>query len=134
MESGNQRGPIQCPSLLPTYPISPPTIVVEEPEDAWRLEGYAVAVFSVQGSSPPSRRRSSGIQPRHAPLVVFFNRGSRAAAEVAVRMLRGTRTSERGVHNPNDQVAIAELPEGRDAVRQCTPEEAWGRVFAALHG
>jgi hypothetical protein len=43
-----------------------------------------------------------------------------------------TRPFERGIFNPNDLIAITELPEGRDAVRQCTPEEAWGRVFAAL--
>ncbi len=120
------------PMSVPRYPISPPTILVEEPEDVWRLGECAVAVFGSELSA--FQAKVLWHSARQDPLVVFFNRGSRAAAEVAARMLRGTRTSEHWAHKPNEQVAIAELPEGRDAVRQCTPEEAWGRVFAALHG
>jgi hypothetical protein len=115
----------------PLYPLHLPTILVEEPEDVWRLGVLAVAVFGSELSgfqaqvvwNPESR----------CPLVVFFNRGARAAAEAAARLLRQKRPpSEWWVHNPYDLIAIAELPEGRDAVRQCTPKEAWDRVFAAL--
>jgi hypothetical protein len=108
----------------------PPWIIVEEPEDAWRLGGDAVAVFGSELSGFQAQVLWHSARP--CPLVVFFNRGSRAAAEVAARMLRQTREITPGIVNPNDRVAIAELPEGRDAVRQCTTEEAWDRVFAEL--
>jgi hypothetical protein len=113
-----------------TKPLYLPTIIVEEPEDVWRLGGFARAVFGseLSGFQAQVLWHTEG----RCPLVVFFNRGPRAAAEVAVQMLWQKRPSERGIVNPNDWIVLAELPDGRDAVRQCTPEEAWDRVFAAM--
>ena len=50
----------------------------------------------------------------------------------AGRKLQAKRRAVPSDDGPNHLVAIAELPAGRDAVRQCTAEEAWGQVHAAV--
>jgi hypothetical protein len=109
-----------------------PWIIVEEPEDVWRFGERAVAVFGSVLSGFQAKVICHSVL--RDPLVVFFNRGSRAAAEVAVRVLRQNQVIDEFPDIPRHPIAIAELPEGRDAVRQCTPEEAWDGVFAALSG
>jgi hypothetical protein len=130
--SEDPRWKALCERFTESLPLRLPRILVEEPEDVWRLGEHAVGVFGSELSGFQSRVLWHTIN--HFPLVVFFNRGSRAAAESAERMIWQTRPYDPCRDRTLKLIAIAELPAGRDAVRQCTPEEAWDGVFAALSG
>ena len=103
--------------------VIPPLVVVEDPPDVWRLDPRAAAVF---GAEISDAQKQILCECGRRPIVVFFNRGSGEAAAQAGRRLQAERRAVWYDDGPNHLVAIAELPAGRDAVRQCTAEEAWG--------
>jgi hypothetical protein len=113
-----------------TESVRPPRVVVEDPPDLWRLDHWQTAVFGAEISDRQEQILCEECAP--APIVVFFNRGSGEAAAQAGRRLQAKRPEVPHGHAPNHLVAIAELPAGRDAVRQCTAEEVWGQVHAAV--
>ena len=98
--------------------VIPPLVVVEDPPDVWRLDPRAAAVFGAEISDAQKWILCEECGRR--PIVVFFNRGSGEAAAQAGRRLQAERRAVWYDDGPNQLVAIAELPAGRDAVRQCT--------------
>lgn len=103
-----------------------PVVVCEGVTDVWRLRTGAVATL---GKSLSSHQRDLfRLTFGGRPIVVFFDRDARKEAEEARRELLG---GWGGKLAPG-QVVIAEPPAGRGDVGDCTYEEAWDQVAAAL--
>ena len=103
-----------------------PVVVCEGVTDVWRLRTGAVAILGK--SLSPHQRDLIRLTFGGRPIVLFFDRDARKEAEEARRELLG---GWGGKLAPG-QVVIAEPPAGRGDVGDCTCEEAWGQLAAAL--
>ena len=97
-------------------------VIVEGPTDCWRLGSSAVAIFGKDMSLPQQQLLDRFLPGR--PVVVFLDRDAQdKAAELQRTLLDRGRVA-----------VLAELPDGRDDVGDCTSEEAWQQVTLALEG
>jgi len=101
-------------------------VVCEGVTDVWRLRTGAVAIL---GKALSQHQRDTIRQTFGGrPIVLFFDRDAREEAEEARRELLGGW----GGRVAPGRVVIAEPPAGRGDVGDCTCEEAWGQMAAAL--
>ena len=97
-----------------------PVVIVEGPTDVWRLGPGAVALFGKDMSLPQQELLDRFLPGR--PVVVFLDRDAQdKAVELQTTLLNRGRVA-----------VLAELPDGRDDVGDCTSEEAWQQVGVAL--
>ena len=101
-------------------------VVCEGVTGVWKLRTGAVAILGKALSQP--QRDLIRLTFGGRPIVLFFDRDARKEAEEARRVLLG---GWGGKLAPG-RVVIAEPPAGRGDVGDCTCEEAWGQVAAAL--
>ncbi|MGA2255423.1 MAG: hypothetical protein ABSG53_12225, partial [Thermoguttaceae bacterium] len=95
-------------------------VIVEGPTDVWRLGPGAIALFGKDMSLPQQGLLDRFLPGR--PVVVFLDRDAQdKAAELQTTLLDRGRVT-----------VLAELPDGRDDVGDCTQEEAWQQVVVAL--
>jgi hypothetical protein len=111
-----------------------PLVVCEGVSDVWRLGINSVAVF---GNTVSDQQR--GLLLAHfanRPIVILFDRESTPEAEEKTRAKAQTAASRlrraRSVKGDSSPVVIASPPEGRKDVGECSFEEAWTCVAAAL--
>jgi hypothetical protein len=103
-----------------------PLVIVEGATDVWSLRSNAVAVLGKSVS-----RIQQQLLVRHfpgRPIVVFFDDGAANESYLAATALRSIR-QDFGDCSP---VVIATPPAGRSDVGECSTEEAWASVWAAL--
>lgn len=96
-----------------------PVVIVEGPTDVWRLGPGAVALFGKDMSLAQQQLLDRYLPGRQ--VVVFLDRDAQGkATELRTTLLNRGRVT-----------VLAGLPEGRDDVGDCTPEEAWQAVETA---
>jgi hypothetical protein len=103
-----------------------PVVVTEGTTDVWRLGTNAVALLGKTLSEFQRDQLRSRFRGR--PLVLFFDRDAREEARAVSKWLQSARVAGGG----DAQVVIANLPEGRQDVGECTRAEAWAAVADAL--
>jgi hypothetical protein len=103
-----------------------PVVIVEGVTDVWRLQTNAIALFGKDLSSKQSLLLQHHFSDR--PIVVFLDAGTQEASNRAVAAIMRAR----GVYMNDTKVVTATLPNSRDDVGECSTEEAWDAVAAAL--
>jgi len=101
-----------------------PVVIVEGPTDVWRLGGNAVGLFGKDMSRGHQDLIARYFRGR--PIVLFLDRDAR---EQANKLRRQLRKAGLGADRP---IVIAAPPLGRNDVGDCTSEEAWACIGAAL--
>lgn len=103
-----------------------PIVIVEGVTDVWRLGSHAVCPLGKNLSPPQQQLMIRYFAGR--PIVLFFDVGAESEADQAAGQLRTLRRE----FSESDPVVVARVPAGHSDVGECTTEEAWGAVWAAL--
>ncbi|HEY3964496.1 MAG TPA: hypothetical protein VGM05_08115 [Planctomycetaceae bacterium] len=103
-----------------------PLVIVEGCSDVWRLATNAMAMFGKSLS-----RQQQELLIRHfrgRPLVLFLDRDAASEMNAA----RSRLLAARKIAHDSGKVVIAQLPDGRNDVGECSREQVWRQVAAAL--
>jgi len=103
-----------------------PVVICEGVTDVWRLRTNGIALFGKDMSLRQQRLLIEHFTGR--PLVLFLDEDAQdKAREARNRLLTARRAA-----NDRTEVVIARCPADRSDVGDCTTEEAWDQVAAAL--